>query len=83
MPLALGQEQAVGGRGRHDDPSAGWPVGQSNPVTPQGEAEQLDKFMFGLSRQKGWRRVAAWVAAAAALLAVLALIVAEIIRLVR
>ncbi len=72
----------MGGQRRHDDSSAGWPVGQHSPNTPRGEAEQFDKFLFGLSRQKGWRRVAAWVASAIALLAILALIVVEIIHII-
>jgi hypothetical protein len=73
----------MGGHRRRDDPSAGWPVGQHSPITPRGEAEQLDRFLFGLSRQHGWRGVAARVMAAAALLAMVALIVAGIAYCVR
>jgi len=81
MPVsgALTQEQDVGSHGRHEDTPAGWPAGQHGPVTPRGEAEQLDKFLAGLSRQKGWRRVAA----AAVLLVMLAAIVAGLTRLIR
>lgn len=56
------------------DPLAGLPTGQHSPFTPQGEAEQADKFMAGLRRQRGWRGGMARLFAAAALLAIIAVI---------
>jgi hypothetical protein len=49
-------------------------------VTPAGELRQFGRFAAGLSRQHGWRLVAARLAAFAVLLGVLLFILAEFVR---
>ena len=73
----------MGGRNGRGDPTAGWPSGRHSPITPQGRAEQADKFLSGLARQRGWRRVAARAGAAVALLVILALIAVSIASAIR
>ena len=72
----------MGGHEDREDPLAGWPGGRHSSITPRGEAEQADKFLAGLSRQQGWRKVAARVAAAAALIIILGGIVVGVVRLI-
>ena len=62
------------------DPLAGLPTGQHDPVTPQGESEQMDKLMAGLGRQRGWRGGMARLIAALALLFVIGALVAGAIH---
>jgi hypothetical protein len=63
------------------DPAAGGvpdpTLGVSGPVTPAGELRQIARFAAGLSRQHGWRLVAARLAAFAVLLGVVLFILAE------
>jgi hypothetical protein len=54
--------------------------GVSGPVTPAGELRQIGRFAAGLSRQQGWRLVAARLAAFAVLLGILLFILAEFVR---
>ena len=72
-----------GSLGAPHHPSAGWPAGQYDPITPQGEYEQLGKLLSGLSRQKGRRRVVARLVAAVALLIIVAVIAVGVIQLFR
>ena len=53
------------------DPMGGWPSSQHSSITPQGEFEQMDKFLFGLSRQHGWRKGVARAGAAVVLILIL------------
>lgn len=55
------------------------PGGASGPITPMGELEQFQNFTSGLTRQTGWRRTAARVAAATILLLIIAIVVAAIL----
>ena len=71
-----------GNRHGGSDPLAGWPTGRYSPITPAGEYEQLDKLLSGMPRQKGWRRVAASLAAVVVLLIIAAVIIAGVIHLV-
>jgi hypothetical protein len=59
-----------------------WPGRKFDPLTPAGEAEQVDRILSGLARQSGWRRRAAKIAAAAALLLIAALIALQVAHLV-
>jgi predicted pyridoxine 5'-phosphate oxidase superfamily flavin-nucleotide-binding protein len=58
----------------------GLPTGRCDPITPAGEADQLDKLLAGLPQQRGWRRTAARLLAGAVLLALAALIAVLIIH---
>jgi hypothetical protein len=60
----------------------GWPAGKFDPLTPAGEAEQIDKLLSGLARQKGGRRLAAKIAAAAVLLLIAAFVALQVSHLV-
>ena len=55
------------------------PGGPSGPDTPMGELEQFRNFTSGLTRQTGWRRTAARIAAATVLLLIIAVVVAGIL----
>jgi len=55
------------------------PGGASGPITPMGELEQFRNFTSGLTRQTGWRRSAARIAAATILLLIIAVVVAGIL----
>ncbi len=48
-------------------------------MTPMGELEQFRSFTAGLTRQAGWRRPAARIAAATVLLLIVAFIMAGIL----
>jgi len=68
---------------RGDPAAAGAPdltFGVPGPVTPAGELRQIARFAAGLSRQHGWRLVAARLAAFAVLLGILLFILAEFVR---
>jgi hypothetical protein len=65
---------------REKDPAE---IIQTIAITPQGEYEQLGKLLSGLSRQKGWRGVAARLVAAVALLIIVAVIALGVIQLFR
>jgi hypothetical protein len=69
----------VRGRGG-SDPLGGMPVGHYNPLTPAGEHEQIGKMIDSLSRQRGWRLVAARCAAALILLVIVGFLVFSAIR---
>jgi hypothetical protein len=53
------------------DPRGGWPSSQHSSITPQGEFEQADKFLSGLSRQQGWRKSVARAGAVIVLILIL------------
>lgn len=55
------------------------PGGPSGPNTAMGELEQFRNFTSGLTRQTGWRRTAARIAAATVLLLIVAVVVAGIL----
>jgi hypothetical protein len=67
------------GRGG-SDPLGGMPVGQYDPLTPAGEHEQIGKMIDSLSRQRGWRLVAARFAAGLILLVIVGFLVFSAIR---
>ena len=54
--------------------------GVSGPVTPAAELRQIARFAAGLSRQHGWRLIAARLAAFAILLGILLFVLAEFVR---
>jgi hypothetical protein len=54
--------------------------GVPGPVTPADELRRIARFAAGLSRQHGWRMVAARLTAFAILLGVLLFILAEFVR---
>jgi hypothetical protein len=66
------------------DPAAGGvpelTFGVSGPVTPAGELRQIGRFAAGLSRQHGWRLIAARLAVFAILLGILLYVLAEFVR---
>jgi hypothetical protein len=64
------------------DPLGGMPVGQYDPLTPAGEHEQIGKMINSLSRQRGWRLVAARFAAGLILLVIVGFLVFSVIRFV-
>jgi len=64
------------------DPLGGMPVGQYNPLTPAGQYEQIGKMISGLSRQRGWRLVAARLAAGLILLVIVGFLVFSAVRFV-
>lgn len=63
------------------DPRAGMPVGRYDPLTPAGEYEQIGKMIDSLSRQRGWRLVAARIAAGLILLVIVGFLVFTVVRL--
>jgi hypothetical protein len=62
------------------DPLGSMPVGQYDPLTPAGEHEQIGKMINSLSRQRGWRLVAARFAAGLILLVIVGFLVFSVIR---
>lgn len=58
----------------------GLTFGAPGPVTPADELRRIARFAAGLSRQHGWRLVAARLAAFAVLLGVLLFVLAEFVR---
>jgi hypothetical protein len=54
--------------------------GASGPVTPAAELRQISRFAAGLSRQHGWRLVAARLVAFAILLGVLLFVLAQWVK---
>lgn len=65
------------------DPADGWPSSPHSSITPQGEFEQIDKFLAGLSRQRGWRKGMARAGAAIVLILILGGIVFGVAHLFR
>jgi hypothetical protein len=61
-------------------PLGGMPVSQHDPLTPAGEHEQIGKMIGSLSRQRGWRLVAARFAAGLILLVIVGFLVFFAIR---
>jgi hypothetical protein len=68
------------GHGTHGGPLAGWPSGDLDPLTPAGEQQQLGRMISGLARQRGWRLIAARVAAVVLLLLIAAVVLAGLIH---
>jgi hypothetical protein len=70
-----------------DEPSrsgSAWSAtGRYDPATPAGSAEQFDRFLAGLARLRGGRRVVAQLAALAVLLLILMVLAGATIRLLR
>ena len=65
------------------DPAEGVPdltFGAPGPVTPADELRRIARFAAGLSRQHGWRLVAARLAAFAVLLGAVLYILAEFVK---
>ena len=62
------------------DPLAGMPVGEYDPLTPAGEHEQVGKMIDSLSRQRGWRLVAARFAAGLIVLVIVGFLVFTVVR---
>jgi hypothetical protein len=62
------------------DPLGGMPVGRYSPLTPAGEHEQIGKMIGSLSRQRGWRLVAARIAAGLIVLVIVGFFVYSAIR---
>jgi hypothetical protein len=65
------------------DPAEGVPdltFGAPGPVTPADELRRIARFAAGLSRQHGWRLVAARLAAFAILLGAVLYILAEFVK---
>jgi hypothetical protein len=65
------------------EPAEGTPeatFGMPGPVTPGDELRRIARFAAGLSRQHGWRLIAARLTAFAILLGVLLFILAEFVR---
>ncbi|MDQ2877083.1 MAG: hypothetical protein M3Y33_20655 [Actinomycetota bacterium] len=54
--------------------------GVPGPVTPAAELRQFGRFAAGLSRQHGWRLVAARLGACAVLLGIVLFILAEFVK---
>jgi hypothetical protein len=54
--------------------------GVSGPVAPAAELRQIARFAAGLSRQHGWRLIAARLTAFAILLGILLFVLAEFVR---
>jgi hypothetical protein len=67
-------------RGGPAEETPGLALGVPGPVTPGDELRRIARFAAGLSRQHGWRLVAARLAAFAILLGVLLFILAEFVR---
>lgn len=61
-------------------PYPGPDIPTSNAFTPQGTAERLDRFFWGLGRQRGWRGGVARAFALLALLVIAGLVVAGIVH---
>jgi hypothetical protein len=67
-------------RGDPAGETPGLALGVPGPLTPGDELRRIARFAAGLSRQHGWRLVAARLAAFAILLGILLFILAEFVR---
>lgn len=67
-------------RGDPAEETPGLAFGMPGPVTPAEEFRRIARFAAGLSRQHGWRLVAARLFAFAILLGVLLFVLAEFVR---
>jgi hypothetical protein len=79
------KNRRVAGRDRNrsrggSDPLGGMPVGRYDPLTPAGEHEQVGKMIDSLSRQRGWRLVAARFAEGLILLVIAGFLVFSAVR---